>query len=141
MKKGWINDPNGLVHYDGTYHMFCQHYPDDIKWGPMHWSHATSPDMVIRYDIGSQTLGVLDREHEWPLEPDGTLTLRLLFDVNCVELFGPRGLKVMSSIYLPEALKNLDEDQPKLSLRVTGGSLHVEQVTAYPMKSIWTNAG
>ena len=93
---------------------------------------------VVRYDIGSQTLRVLDCEHEWPLELDGTVTLRVLFDVNGVELFGPRGLKVISSIYLPDTLKDVDEDQPKLSLRITGGSVHVEHVTAYHMKSIWT---
>ncbi|MFC1601814.1 glycoside hydrolase family 32 protein, partial [Candidatus Sumerlaeota bacterium] len=46
MQQGWINDPNGLVYYDGVYHLFCQHYANDIKWGPMHWSHATSADLV-----------------------------------------------------------------------------------------------
>lgn len=43
----------------------------------------------------------------------------------------------MSGIYLPDTLKDVDEDQPKLSLRITGGSMHVEHVTAYPMKRIW----
>lgn len=44
--KGWINDPNGLIYADGKFHLFCQHYPDDTHWGPMHWSHAISDDLL-----------------------------------------------------------------------------------------------
>ena len=42
----WMNDPNGLVYNQGVYHLFYQYYPEDIVWGPMHWGHATSKDMV-----------------------------------------------------------------------------------------------
>ena len=54
----WINDPNGICHHDGKYHLYYQHNPDAAKWGNIHWGHASSTDLAqlefLRVQLGRE---------------------------------------------------------------------------------------
>lgn len=46
VENGWANDPNGMIKIGNTYNLFYQFYGNGAQWGPMHWMHATSTDMI-----------------------------------------------------------------------------------------------
>ncbi len=45
-EKNWVNDPNGMVYFNGIYHLFFQHSPSSNVWNEISWGHATSTDLV-----------------------------------------------------------------------------------------------
>jgi levanase/fructan beta-fructosidase len=45
-ENNWMNDPNGMFYLNGTFHLYFQHHPESNVWGPMHWGHATSEDLL-----------------------------------------------------------------------------------------------
>lgn len=45
-REKWMNDPNGMIYHQGVYHLFYQYHPYSSVWGPMHWGHATSTNLL-----------------------------------------------------------------------------------------------
>jgi fructan beta-fructosidase len=89
-KAHWINDPNGMVYNKGLYHLFFQYHPGSSVWGPMHWGHATSKDL-IHWD--QQPIAIY---------PDSIGTIfsgSAVLDKNNTSGFGKKGQEPLVAIY------------------------------------------
>lgn len=95
-KANWMNDPNGMFYLNGKYHLYFQYYPDGNVWGPMHWGHAISKDMITW------------QEQPIAIYPDD---LGLIFsgssvvDTNNTSGFGKEGVVPIVAIYTYHNMK------------------------------------
>ncbi|MFT8356469.1 MAG: sucrose-6-phosphate hydrolase [Bifidobacterium aquikefiri] len=77
---GWINDPNGLCFYKGRWHVYYQLHPFSATWGPMHWGHVSSADMITWRREPIAMAPTLEQEKDGvfsgsaAIDDDGTLT-------------------------------------------------------------------
>lgn len=119
-RVGWMNDPNGFSYYKGEYHMFYQYHPYDSHWGPMHWGHAVSTDLLHwRYLPAA-------------LAPDMDYDIAGCFSGSAVELADGRHLLLYTGVY--------KETQPDGSLRdiqiqcaATGDGTDYEKYSGNPV--------
>lgn len=78
---GWMNDPDGLIQWRGTYHVFYQHNPMGGYHANVHWGHAASADLITWHDLPiaiSPTPGGPDADGCWSgsiIDADGTAKL------------------------------------------------------------------
>ena len=89
-KRGWNNDPNGLIYHNGEYHLFAQHNPFEAAWQNMHWGHAVSSDLVHW------------RQLPIALRPDKLGTMysgSAVIDKNNTAGFGKDGKSAMVAVY------------------------------------------
>jgi fructan beta-fructosidase len=89
-KENWMNDPNGMVFHNGTYHLFYQYHSYSTVWGPMHWGHATSKNLIHW------------NTHPMALYPDSLGTIfsgSAVVDVNNTSGFGKDGKTPLIAIF------------------------------------------
>ena len=89
-RRGWINDPNGLLYYEGEYHLFYQHNPFEREWENMSWGHAVSRDLIHWKELPVVM---------YPDRLGAIYSGSAVVDYNNTSGFGKNGLPAMVAIY------------------------------------------
>jgi fructan beta-fructosidase len=99
--RGWINDPNGLIYYNGLYHMFFQHNPYGWQWGNMHWGHAVSKDLIHWEQWPEAIYPVLDLsgEDDNPGSGDAAFSGSAVIDPDNTAGFRKDGIDPIIAVY------------------------------------------
>lgn len=101
-EKNWNNDPNGLIYLDGIWHLYYQHNPYDVVWGPMYWGHAVSRDL-LHWEHLPMAL--------YPDEIGCMFSGSMAYDENNTAGFAKHGEKPMVAVYTAHNLENGLEQQ------------------------------
>lgn len=125
-EKNWNNDPNGLTYIDGVWHLYYQYYPEAPVWGPMHWGHAVSTDL-------------LHWEHKpialYPDELGFMFSGSMAYDKDNTSGFGTEGKIPMVAMYTSHGRDHVETQSIAYSL---DGGLHFEKYYGNP---VITNPG
>lgn len=95
-EKNWMNDPNGMVYVDGTYHLYFQHNPQGTRWGNMSWGHATSDDLLHWEEQPLAIPQTFDADGR-PIE--SIFSGSVVADVHNTSGFGAEGASPLVAIY------------------------------------------
>ena len=100
-KANWMNDPNGMFYLNGKYHLYFQYYPDGNVWGPMHWGHAISKDMISWEE---QPIAI------YPDELGLIFSGSAVVDINNTSGFGKDGITPIVAMY---TYQNMEGEKAK----------------------------
>ena len=119
---GWINDPNGFSRFGDKYHLFYQYHPYTNHWGPMHWGHSTSEDLI-----------------KWEylpcaLAPDEDYDKDGCFSGSAITLDDGRMLLMYTSVVRKEEADGRMKDYQQQSIAI-GDGIDFEKVSSNPVIS------